>query len=148
RAVCESARFVPAGQPVRADDFRRGFVPPARIFLLPPGVFWRAVNGGSRTLLAPGLDGQIFRYPNNVKYWRACRSGERTRLVAFPDYQYPMVKLFPYWNLRFAPEGFNEVQALLPTDRFEAGLRALLAVCQRHGRTPEVCAVRRHRADP
>jgi FAD/FMN-containing dehydrogenase len=67
--------------------------------------------------------------------------------TAFPRFQYPMVGRFPYWNRKFAPHGFNEVQALFPVARFTEGFRALRAVYRKHDRIPEMCAVRRHRAD-
>jgi decaprenylphospho-beta-D-ribofuranose 2-oxidase len=147
RSVSETARFVPTATPVAAETFAQGFVPRARIFGLPPPLFWGAVRSGWRGLFQLGLDGTTFRTLNALMYARARRAGDRRDLVSFPDYQYPMVKWFPYWNLKFAPWGFNEVQVLFPTAQFAAGMRALLDRCRRHGRTPEVCAVRRHRAD-
>lgn len=147
RGVFESARFVESGAPLDREEFHRGFVPRSRILLLPPRAFWGVVSRGWKALDAVGLSGTAFRAMNEVKVLRARRAGDRRRRVSFPRFQYPMVKLFPYWNLKFAPEGFNEVQALFPTDRFAEALPALLAFCRRRGRIPELCAVRRHRRD-
>jgi decaprenylphospho-beta-D-ribofuranose 2-oxidase len=147
RAVCETARFVPSTADPSTADIGRELLPPERILLLPPEIFWGVVRRGWRLLFRVGLEGAAFRAMNAVKYLRRHSAGERTTRVSFPTYQYPMAKLLPHWNLKFAPEGFNEVQALFPSERFEDALRTVLAYCRRHGRTPEVSAVRRHRAD-
>ncbi|HZR79459.1 MAG TPA: FAD-binding oxidoreductase [Candidatus Binatia bacterium] len=147
RGVSESARFVPDERAFSAAELRRELVPPSRIFGLRPETFWGVVSRAWSVLFRVGCEGSVFRALGAVKHARARRAGERVRRVAFPDYQYPMAKRFPHWNLKFAPHGFNEVQALFPSGAFEAGLRAVLAVCRRRGRTPEVCAVRRHRGD-
>jgi FAD/FMN-containing dehydrogenase len=148
RGVFESARFVDGGSGVRQDELRRELVPPAHIAGLPPALFWGVVSRGWKALFAFGLDATAFRLMSRVKYTRAARAGDSRRIVAFADYQYPMVKIFPHWNLKFAPEGFNEVQVLLPAEGFGASLSALLAFCREHRRIPEVVAARRHRRDP
>lgn len=147
RSVFETARFAEAGAPLDLDEFRRGFVPRASIAGLPPRVFWGIVSRGWKVLDAFGLSAEAFRLMSEIKVRGSRRAGERRRRVTFPHFQYPMVRLFPHWNLKFAPEGFNEIQALFPAERFVAALDAVLSFCRRHRRIPEVCAVRRHRAD-
>jgi decaprenylphospho-beta-D-ribofuranose 2-oxidase len=147
RGVFESARFVGAAAEVGRDELRRQLEPRERIFLMPPALFWGIVSRGWKALDRFHLAATAFRMMNEIKYVRARTSGDRRATVPYPDFQYPMVKLFPHWNLKFAPEGFNEVQALFATERFEAAFAALLAFCSRRRRVPELCAVRRHRAD-
>lgn len=147
RGICESARFVSAEPSISPEAFRRGFVPRRRIYGLSPELFWGTVRRVGQVCSAVGPEGTLFRTLNAIKYAHARWMGPRRTLVAFPDFQYPMVGRFPFWNRKFAPHGFNEVQALFPTGQFEAGFRALRAVYRAHGRIPEVCAIRRHRAD-
>lgn len=148
RGICESARFVSAGPTVAPEVFRRGFVPRQRIFGLSPERFWGAVRRAGQVCSAIGPEGALFRSLNAIRYAHARRAGPRRTVMAFADYQYPMVRRFPFWNRKFAPHGFNEVQALFPTAQFAPGFRALRAVYRRHERIPEICAIRRHRADP
>ncbi len=147
RAVFEAASFVDGEPAMGADELRRHLSPPSTIAFLPPRVFWGVVSRGWKILQPFGLEAKVFQLLSTLKYRRAAHAGERRRRVLYPHYQYPMVRLFPDWNLKFAPEGFNEVQALFPAAQFEAAFHALMAYCRRHGRVPEVCATRRHRAD-
>lgn len=148
RAVFEAARFATDGERPSLAELRPRLAPPLRIAGLPPAAFWAVVSRGWKVLRAAGLDASAFRLMSRVKYALAVRGGARDRRVDFPRYQYPMTRLFPHWNLKFAPEGFHEVQVLLPAERFAGAAAALFDFCDRRGRVPEVVAARRHRADP
>jgi len=147
RAVRESARFVDADGESAPEEFRQLLLPPTKILALEPRTFWRTVNRSGRFLSSIGLHSVVFRNLNRAKYFKARLSGERVRLSSFAAYQFPMTRLFPDWNQRFAPEGFNEVQALFPAERFERALRKVVATYVRYRRVPEVCGVRRHTSD-
>jgi decaprenylphospho-beta-D-ribofuranose 2-oxidase len=147
RAVCASAHFVAAEQGPSAEEFRERLQPPATIFGLDPERFWSVVRGTWRCLFAVGLHGALFRNLNRARYLKAILDGERVRVVSYADYQYPMTSVFPRWNRKFAPEGFNEIQALVSPERFETAFRAVVALYVRNDRAPEVCGVRRHKPD-
>src|SRR4029077_18306916 len=110
--------------------------------------FWKLVRRIWRMMFAVRLHGSIFRNLNRARYLGSVIAGERVRVASFAEYQYPMAGVFPAWNLKFAPEGFNEIQAIFPADRFAAAFRDIVRLYERHDRAPEVCGVRRHKADP
>jgi hypothetical protein len=147
RSVFESARFVPSDPTSTEEEFQRRLFPRTTITGLTPETFWAIVRRGWKALYALGLHGTAFRAMNFVKYRSALARGEVRSRVLFPDYQYPRVKYFPRWNLKFAPEGFHEIHALFPASRFEDALRSVMKHWAAYGRTPELLAARRHRDD-
>ena len=147
RAVFETASFTRDPVEIAENELLEKLQPREQIVGVSPELFWGAVSRGWKLLHYFGVQGRAFQFMNLVKYRTAERRGEQHRRTLFPDYQYPMVKYFPRWNLKFAPEGFHEVHILVATSEFEATIREVVAACDKRNRTPEVMGARRHKAD-
>lgn len=105
------------------------------IFGFSPKIFWSFVKifAGS----------WFFKLSSHFKYLIAPKNN--IKHVDFYKYQYPMLKYFPQWNLKFAPKGFREWQILFPKDNFVNGYSELLKVSQEMKFVPNICAVRKHK---
>jgi len=85
----------------------------------------------------------FYQYAGYLKYHFAKK--QTYRLVAFNEYQYPMINVLPSWNQKFVPKGFREWQILFPKESFVEAYSEILSFCQSQNFTPYVCAIRKHK---
>lgn len=101
---------------------------------LPPKLFWK--------LFRLTETKWTFSFANYLKYKRA---SNKTETISFWNFQYPMLKFFPNWNFKFAPNGFQEWQIFFPAKKFVQGYKTILSICKKHNQVPFLCAVRKHK---
>ena len=92
---------------------------------------------------APGwaLNGMTVRAFNRL-YWRRGRAGAGTRLVDWDSYFYPLDAILG-WNRIYGGRGFAQFQCVLPLDRSETGLRALLEAISAAGQGSFLAVLKR-----
>lgn len=140
RSILETASFVANHLGFTDAQLQAGFEGRTRIAGMTPENFWRAFRL---------FDAQLgFRVANVFKYHLSKQSKGQPRLSTFPDYQYPLVKYFPNWNLRYSPLGFREFQPIFSRGHFSNALQESLEICRKYGEVPSICATRKHHAEP
>jgi decaprenylphospho-beta-D-ribofuranose 2-oxidase len=133
RGLLETAQFV-ENTSNKNLNFDKAFLQKEKIFGFSPSNFWSIARLFSSPL--------FFNLSSDLKYFISPKSKSRT--VLFHEYQYPMIKYFPQWNLKFYPAGFRENQIFFPAQVFESAYKEVLFACRKHGLTPNICAVRKH----
>ncbi len=136
RGFCEIAKFTSNQTEFTEKGFLNGFVPKKNLGFLSPEIFWALF----RMIDYPFL----FKWAGYIKYYSA--KSNKKQYTSFPAYQYPMVRVFPQWNLKFYPLGFREMQILFPNETFEEAYKEILSYCRARKFTPNVCAIRKHKA--
>lgn len=129
KGLCETAILQASENIVEAP-----IQPQKTIAGLPPKLFWK--------LFRLTETKWSFRLANYFKYQLA---SNKTAATSFWNFQYPMLKFFPNWNFKFAPNGFQEWQIFFPTEKFIQSYKKILAVCRKHNQVPFLCAVRKHK---
>ena len=129
--ICEKAHFIP-GEKIENDPLR--IKAKDRIFGLPIPIFWRTFG--------QLMDGSALKIANLLKYHFS--PAHKTQKLRFQSFQYPMVKLFPQWNLKYAPHGFREWQILFDKDVFHDAYIEILTLSKKRGLKPKLCGVRKH----
>ena len=134
RGFCEVAAFDNADEKLTAREMLKGFKQKTKIGPFKPEIFWA---------LFRKIDFAIaYQIAGYAKFYL---SRNKKRKISFPEYQYPMVKIFPKWNLKYHPHGFREWQILFETENFEAAYKEVIRLCRTHKFTPYICAVRKHK---
>ena len=135
RGFCETARFIENKGAYPTENFLKGFGGKKKIGPFSPGLFWS---------LFRKIDFPFFhRWVGYLKYYLP--KIVSNKVVPFPAYQYPMLKYFPQWNLKYYPHGFREMQIFLPAEKFATGYRNILSFCRANNFTPYICAIRKHK---
>lgn len=134
RGICETAYFKQNGGLVEQQKLLNGFIQKNNIGPFSPATFWSIFKT---------FDSSFgFSIASSLKY---NLSGNSTHEAIFSRYQYPMLKYFPEWNLKYAPLGFREWQLLFPNESFTTAYTTILLFCRKHKITPYICAVRKHK---
>jgi len=139
RGIIESARFVSQKEEINNSDFLNGLVEKEKIGILSPHLFWNLIK-----LIESQFSYKIF---NSLKYQLSHKSIKK-KVTTFPQYQYPMVKYFPQWNIKFKPKGFHEFQPLFDTQNFEEAFLDIVKICKKHNYLSQLCSIRRHIEEP
>ncbi|MGH0034282.1 MAG: FAD-binding oxidoreductase [Myxococcota bacterium] len=147
RGVFETARFARDGAAAPVAELLSGLAPRRRVALLRTESFWSLYRLGWDVLVALRSEKLFHRAMNRLKLASA-GSASAGAAIAFPEFQYPVVKRFSHWRDKFRPHGFHEIQSLYPMEAAQPAFRALLAICRRFDVVPEICSLRRHRDDP
>ena len=137
RSIAETARFADDGEDVSIEKFNKGFIEKKRIGFLPPYIFWK--------LFGMIESQKFFMAANAMKYHFS--GAESIQTKTFPVYQYPMIKHFPQWNLKYLPKGFHEFQPVFPKNNFKDAFSAVLKVCRQYDCLPQLCAIRKHKKE-
>lgn len=135
RGICELAAFVESPIALRNSSLSDYFVSRRKIFGLKKEFFWSIIRK-TYTSKVHQLAGYI-KYHNPVNFSR--------NVIPFPLYQYPMVKHFPDWNLKFYPHGFREAQLFFSTDNIENAYLEILKFCRKESIVPLICSIRKHK---
>ncbi len=135
RGFCETARFIDNKDAYSSENFLKGFNEKKKIGPLSPELFWT---------LFRKIDFPFFyQWAGYLKYFLP--KLHQLKTVPFPEYQYPMLKYFPKWNLKYYPHGFREMQIFLHVEKFAIGYRSILSFCRANNFTPYICAIRKHK---
>lgn len=132
RGICEMAVYTDNKNDYLTAKILAGLIQKKKIGPFSPEVFWRIV----RQIDFPFT----YRLAGYAKYFLSVNSSKQ---IPFHQYQYPMLKYFPKWNLKYYPAGFREWQILFPDDCFEKAYSEILRLCQQHQFVPYICAVRK-----
>jgi hypothetical protein len=133
RGLIETACFIESEAKVTTDELLEAFKQKDKFGPLSPETFWSVFRRFDFMF--------TYRYAGYVKFLLA---GSKTQQVRFPQYQYPMLKHLPQWNLKYYPHGFREWQILISAANFEKAYKEILLLCRKEGFTPYVCAIRKH----
>src|SRR5690606_20581376 len=98
-------------------------------------LFWKII----RSVYTP----KIHEVASTIKYKKPIICSSKTMI--FPEYQYPMTKYLPQWNLLFYPKGFRELQMLFSIENFEIAYFETLSYCKKNNIVPYICALRKHK---
>lgn len=135
RGICETASFSKQKKSISTEDYSKQFIEKKRIGPLNPETFWS---------LFRKIDFPFFyKYSGYLKYHLPKK--DNNKHVFFTEYQYPMLKYFPKWNLKYYPLGFREIQLLFPSDIFSECYGEILSYSRSMNFIPYVCAVRKHK---
>lgn len=132
RGICETAVYTENTNNYPVDKLLVGLIQKKNIGPFSPEVFWAVM----RKIDFPFT----YRLAGYAKYFL---SANRSKTTPFHQYQYPMLKYFPKWNLKYYPAGFREWQILFPDACFEKAYTEVLLLCQQHKFVPYICAVRK-----
>lgn len=135
RGICELALFVENDGSVTSKKLLDYFVQRKKIFGLRKEHFW--------SIIRKTYTSSVHQLAGYAKYYNPF-SGS-TAITPFPLYQYPMVKYFPDWNLKFYPHGFREAQLLFPIDTIENAYVETLRFCRKESIVPLICSIRKHK---
>lgn len=144
RSVIEVARFDEHGE--QTSNIRE-LVAKKNIYGLPDDVFWFMIRNTWSLFQKLGVDKTALRTLNGMRYDKLSRRNGQIQKVDFIQYQFPMMNELPNWNKRFIVRGVQEIQCLFSLENFEKAFHELLRVCKTHNMYPELCAIRRHKAD-
>ncbi len=123
-----------------------GRVDNKKVYGLKDSFFWGAIRGGWKVAHKLGLDKAAFAAFNSMRYsWLKNATNMETK--PFSTYQFPIAGLLPNWNKRFIPNGLQEIQCFFSFAVFEEAFRKLVECCSRFDVYPELCAIRRLKAD-
>lgn len=147
RGVAQKARHDDSGYPSNGKQVN--FLANKRIAGLPPKRFWKTAGWGFRVLRRLGLYDFAWKNTNGMKF-RSANRHENTTSVGkdYMSFQYPLTYKLPDWNYRYYPAGFIELQYCMPFDRFQKGFLEILEFCRQSKLLPEICAIRKMKADP
>lgn len=106
-----------------------------KIFGIKKSNFW--------TLMRTFYTSNIHKWASNAKYF--FQKNEKKSKLSFFDFQYPMVRHLPDWNLYFHPYGFTELHILFPIQNFKSSFHEIMQLCRAYDIQPFTLAVRRHK---
>lgn len=138
RGVMETATFAKKSNEEDLELFKNGLKEKNKIAILSPKVFWKLINSMEYQL--------TFKVFNALKY-NLTSDSNNFKSLPFPTYQFPLVNKFPKWNLKFEPKGFHDFQTLFPEQTFREAYKELIYICRKFNYLPQLCAIRKHKAD-
>ncbi len=142
RGAVEIAKFVEGPK----DTGLTSRVANKKVYGLNDSFFWGAIRSGWKVAHKLGFDKAAFAAFNSMRYsWLKNATDMETK--PFSTYQFPIAGLLPNWNKRFIPNGLQEIQCFFRYDVFEEAFRKLVECCGRFNVYPELCAIRRLKAD-
>lgn len=133
RGLFEKANFIESSNTTKI-DWNKYLSQKDTVFGLKTERFWKIIRGV--------YSQKVHKYAGYLKYYKPLiRSSKET---LFPEYQYPMTKVLPQWNLLFYPNGFREIQMLFSINNFENAYIETLEFCNKSKINPFICAIRKH----
>lgn len=135
RGISELAVFVENDGSVSSDRLPEYFVHRKNIFGLKKEFFW--------SIIRKTYTSSVHQWAGYLKYYNPFSFSKA--VIPFPLYQYPMVKYFPDWNLKFYPHGFREAQLLFSIDNIENAYVEILKFCRKESIVPLICSIRKHK---
>jgi FAD/FMN-containing dehydrogenase len=135
RGISELAVFVESDGSATSEKLSDHFVPRKTIFGFKKEYFW--------TIIRKTYSSSVHQLAGYLKYYNPLNFSKS--VIPFPLYQYPMVKYFPDWNLKFYPHGFREAQLLFSIDSIENAYMEILKFCRKENILPLICSIRKHK---
>lgn len=133
RGLFEKAKFIES-EKNKEIDWNKYLNQKERIMGIKTDFFWKIIRNV--------YTHNTHKYAGYFKYYKPVLKSSKRKV--FPEYQYPMAKVLPQWNLLFYPKGFREVQMLFPKDNFGNAYREILKFCNKNKINPFISAIRKH----
>lgn len=132
RGIVETAYFQNSDELIPFVDIKEK----EKIFGISSKKFWAIMRK---------MYGKNAHHVASVMKYNFSRNNSKKDEISFQNFQYPMTKFFPDWNLLFYPKGFREIQFLFPFTTFEKAFREIMGICKEYKIPPYTCSIKKHK---